>query len=477
MELHGGCVRVDSDTGKGSTFTFDLAEADSDAADHEPVSPANKRGSIEIKAHPRVPVDLGISPAADDAGPFSAAGADGHFAKNDGPNEPIAPVKKSGIRLLVADDDRVNLEVLRAQLEPEGHEVYTAKDGQEALDALHKHGPFDGVLLDVMMPKMTGPEAARRMRLDYPHGTLPILMLTAKTRPEDAVVGLKAGADDYVGKPFHREELLARLEVHLDAARSAKALERFVSPGLVRLTGAAHQTELAPGTGSGRHLVLARFSLGRLAELSAGLDEAAFFQRVSRVVQAMVEQVELHGGVVESMADDGLSVLFEGDAEGALRGVKRALWAAQDAAKSYDLRVVAVLHAGHVNVGVVGTAQWVSLRAMGESAMLAGALGRWTAAHGFSLVLTDHFLGKTEERAGLRRIGTARLGQNGRPVTLFEAPTGTHELSAFDADVDALEAGNFGEVLAYDGPLDEGDPLVRHLRAAAKAQAREVHLA
>jgi class 3 adenylate cyclase len=212
-----------------------------------------------------------------------------------------------------------------------------------------------------------------------------------------------------------------------------------------------------------------------LAEFAARLDESAFFRRINRVVQVLVEQVELHGGVVETMVDEGLCVLFEDDAASAMATMSHALRAARDVA-GQDLQLGAVLHAGHVNVGVVGTAQWVSLRAMGESVLIAGALGRWGVARGFGVLVTDAVVGKLDERADLRRVGTARLGAQGHPVTLFEVLERAHDAGELDAIVELLERGQFARVNEALAGAVEADPLVRHLAAAAAASEREVAL-
>jgi signal transduction histidine kinase/DNA-binding response OmpR family regulator len=456
VELHGGTVRVSSSPGVGSTFTFDVAAGEEGQSVVTPGAPEEGgealRGSIVIRA-----------------ASLKATVANEVRAAEVGARAPGA------MRLLVADDDPVNLEVLRAQLEPEGHEVVTARDGHQALRALYEHGPFDGVLLDVMMPGMTGPQAASKMRADYPHGSLPIVMLTAKNRPEDVVAGLKAGADDYVGKPFHREELLARLAVHLDASKLTRALERFVSSSLAGLAGEAKAAAVEPGQGRGRNVIVGRIAIHGLAELAARIDETAFFRRLNQVVHVLVEQVDLHGGVVETLADDSLCVLFESDANVAVATMRHAMQAAAAVAGT-DLRLGAVLHAGHVNVGGVGSDQWVALRAMGESVLVAGALGRWGVARGFPILVTDAVVGRLDDRERLRQVCTARLGAKGHAVTVFEVGEKGKTAGNFDSLVEWLERGQFGRVQEALAGAVTDDPLVRHLAEAAGAGAREVSL-
>ena len=112
------------------------------------------------------------------------------------------------MRLLVVEDERRMLELLRKGLREEGHTVLCAADGAEALPLLREH-EFDVVILDVMMPRMDGFEMASRMRAENNYTRL--LMLTAKDTVPDIVQGLDLGADDYMTKPFSFDELLLRL--------------------------------------------------------------------------------------------------------------------------------------------------------------------------------------------------------------------------------------------------------------------------
>ncbi|SDH50036.1 response regulator transcription factor [Nonomuraea jiangxiensis] len=115
-------------------------------------------------------------------------------------------------RLLVVDDEPALREALQSSLEFEGYEVVTAGDGHAALATLAA-GPFDAVLLDVMMPRLDGLTACRRLRASGNH--IPVLMLTARDAVGDRVSGLDAGADDYLVKPFELDELLARVRALL----------------------------------------------------------------------------------------------------------------------------------------------------------------------------------------------------------------------------------------------------------------------
>jgi two-component system response regulator MprA len=123
------------------------------------------------------------------------------------------------MQILVVDDDRAVREALERALSLEGFEVELAADGAEALAAVERHQP-DAIVLDVLMPGVDGLEVCRLLR--RAQSRVPILMLTVRDDLGDRVEGLDAGADDYLGKPFELEELLARV----------RALLRRATPGL-----------------------------------------------------------------------------------------------------------------------------------------------------------------------------------------------------------------------------------------------------
>ncbi|HWN20505.1 MAG TPA: response regulator transcription factor [Gaiellaceae bacterium] len=142
-------------------------------------------------------------------------------------------------RILVVDDEPALLQGLAYALDREHFDVTTATDGAEALDAT-RDADFDLIILDLMLPKVSGVEVCRRIRAESP---VPIIMLTAKDSEVDKVVGLEVGADDYVTKPFSALELLGRVRAilrrrELDRSDGAAAVRAI---GGLRIDFARHE--------------------------------------------------------------------------------------------------------------------------------------------------------------------------------------------------------------------------------------------
>jgi two-component system alkaline phosphatase synthesis response regulator PhoP len=168
-----------------------------------------------------------------------------------------------GQRILVVDDDREIVRLVRAYLEQSGYEVLTAGDGETALHILRRERP-DLMLLDLMLPGRDGLDVTRVVRGDTGLAAMPIIMLTARVEDHDKIVGLELGADDYVTKPFKPGEVIARVRAVLRRSRGEAAPARVIQVGDIVIDLDRHQVQIE---GQTVHLTPTEFGLLRaLAE-------------------------------------------------------------------------------------------------------------------------------------------------------------------------------------------------------------------
>lgn len=147
-------------------------------------------------------------------------------------------------RVLVIEDDKDIVELVRYNLEKDGYQVSSSGDGSTGLAQVRK-APPDILILDLMLPKLSGLEICKEIRKDVSLNRLPILILTAKGEEADRVVGLELGADDYVTKPFSPRELAARVKALLRRAEPGTPSEKPIEIGGLRIDPAAYRVTRA----------------------------------------------------------------------------------------------------------------------------------------------------------------------------------------------------------------------------------------
>lgn len=166
-------------------------------------------------------------------------------------------------RVFIIEDDRDIVELVRYNLSNEGYQVTGAYDGVTGLATLKKTPP-DILLLDLMLPKLSGLEICREIRRDEALNRLPILMLTARGEEADRVVGLEMGADDYVTKPFSPRELIARVKALLRRTELPTDVPRPVEVGKLSIDPASYRVSQ-----SGKPVVLSTLEFRLLYYLAS----------------------------------------------------------------------------------------------------------------------------------------------------------------------------------------------------------------
>ncbi|NNG00722.1 MAG: response regulator [Desulfobacteraceae bacterium] len=228
VKMHGGELSVASTGSQGTTFIFTIPVADKNTVDTAAEAMVSDSGTRELET-PAIPNEV-AEPDLD------ASGLTGNFSAEKG-------------HILVVDDEPVNFQVLNNFLSRSNYRVTQCLNGADALMMVDNIRP-DLIILDVMMPLMSGYEVCRKLRYKYSLSELPILMLTVKDRTKNMLNGFISGANDYLTKPFDKDELLARVDtlIRLKYTESEvrhlnKELERRVLDRTAQLAQANKELE------------------------------------------------------------------------------------------------------------------------------------------------------------------------------------------------------------------------------------------
>ncbi|MGD1943886.1 MAG: response regulator [Leptolyngbyaceae cyanobacterium] len=313
VELQGGTLQVLSTIGVGSQFTFTLPIALPvvlPTGDH-----AASSGSLDASMPPAPldwhwPVQTVLPQTVDSREPLDA----------DQPEDAdVIALARRQHQILVVDDEPINRQVIMNHLAVKNYQVVEAADGLEALALLDAGMQPDVILLDVMMPRMTGFEVCRKLRERHPAYKLPIVMLTAKNQVGDLVEGLAAGANDYLTKPISKSELLARLKTHLYLSKINQAYGRFVPRQFLHFLNRESIVDVDLGDQAQQHMSVLFADIRDFTTLSEQMTPKDNFKFLNAFLSRMEPAIAEHNGFIDKYIGDAIMALFSRSADDALQ--------------------------------------------------------------------------------------------------------------------------------------------------------------
>jgi adenylate cyclase len=348
-------------------------------------------------------------------------------------------------KILVVDDVELNRSMLSRRLERKGYQVEMAEGGQEALDKISQ-GSFDVVLLDIMMPDVSGYDVLEEVRKTRTPMELPIIMATAKDQGEDVVSAFKLGANDYITKPIDFPVALARLETQLSRKRAMeearrltvelerhnqfirKTFGRYLSREVVEsLLATPEGLQLG---GEKRTITILMSDLRGFSALSEKLDPEQVVTVLNNYLGKMADIVTAHNGTIDEFIGDAILALFgapiarEDDAERAVACALQMQLAMlevneENRASGYpELEMGIAVNTGECVVGNIGSQKRAKYGVVGSHVNLTGRIESYTV--GGQILISK----STAAAAGcdLKLGDELQLGAKGfkEPVTVYE---------------------------------------------------------
>jgi adenylate cyclase len=329
------------------------------------------------------------------------------------PTVPLAPVPRpkpgpidpAGVRLLVVDDNELNRDMLSRRLGGRGFEVEIAEDGERAIARIEQQA-FDLVLLDVMMPGLSGIEVLSRLRERWPESDLPVIMATARDSTEDVVEALRLGANDYVTKPLDFPVVLARIETQLCLKRQKQEIRRLADDLELRnafirsLFGRYLSDEVVTGLlaspegprlgGELRKVTLLMSDLRGFTPLTEGLAPEQVLRLLNSYLGSMADVILAHQGTIDEFVGDAILAIFgaplgrDDDARRAvlcaveMQAAIQQLNRRNEAERLPRLEMGIAIHTGEVIVGNIGSERRTKYGVVGSAVNHAGRIESFT---------------------------------------------------------------------------------------------------
>lgn len=379
VEMHGGQLYVESQMGTGTTFRFTLPRCSETEAEME----METRSTTGLTSRPLSLVQNSIQRIARDNTPTSATTA-----------------ANQNFTLLVVDDEPINLQVLTNYLDPQGYQVITSTSGADALQKMEEGLVPDLIVLDVMMPHMTGYEVCERIRLEHQIQKVPIIMLTARNQVVDLIRGFAAGANDYLTKPFSQEELLTRIRAHMQLARTNRAYGRFVPDEILEFLNRESIVDVQLGDQIEREMTIMFADVRGFTAMSEAMSTKENFAFINALLGRIGPLIRQRGGFIDKYIGDSIMALFPKTADDAIE----VAIAIQDELVSFNqergetdypfTKMGIGIHTGTIMLGTIGEEERMEGTVIADAVNTSSRVEKLTKHYDVGILISEETLSR-----------------------------------------------------------------------------------
>lgn len=335
--------------------------------------------------------------------------------------------------LLIVDDSKAMRNLLKTQFESVGFEVETYSSGKKLLntDQLEQS---DLILLDVMMPQLSGFEVLTRIRDQYSRGELPVIMVTSEDRGEDVSEALEAGANDYITKPVDFTAARARVRTHLQLKQAQEQIKQAFGQYLSKsvMNKVLNQPEELQLGGKRREITVLYADIQKFTNFSENRSATEVAEAINSILTEATQSVFDQNGILDKYMGDALMAEFgmfpdiEPD-QPELRACKSALEMSRSVQdldltdrSDYGLDVRIGIHTGYAAVGNMGSEMLFDYTIIGDTPNLGSRLESINKIYGTKIIISNETYRKVQDHIVAREIDRVIVRGRSKPLEIYE---------------------------------------------------------
>ena len=357
------------------------------------------------------------------------------LAEEDEVQSELSASNASGrIRVLVAEPASAEGDELRKLLESAGYLVTAVGTGQLAVDQVERALP-DVVLIAVELSDEDGYRVCERIRVRYVPNVLPIILVSRSADSASITRGMRVGANDFIPRPFVREEFLARVRSQVSLARTTSIYSRFVPTEFLELLGHRNITEAELGDQVQREMTVLFVDIRAFTSLSERMTPQENFKFINSYLSRITPFIREYNGIVDKYIGDAVMALYPGKPEDAIRSAVSIIeylnvyngYRAKSGYRPIDVGIG--IHTGNLILGIIGDNERLEGTVISDAVNLASRIQDVTKLYGVSVIISQDTFVRLENPTeyNFRFLGKVKVKGKVQTVSLFEIFDGDNE--------------------------------------------------